>query len=141
MSYQVKHYMSKEVPTIEGRASVAEAAREMSKSDKGFLIILKDGRPVGMVTLRDIVNKVVATELTPAKVSVEEIMSSPLVTVDPDEDLVRASELMKEKDIRQVAVVKDEIVYGVLTAGIISRRFVEYLEKSTRDLMRWCVLL
>ena len=141
MSYQVKHYMSKEVPTIEGRASVAEAAREMSKSDKGFLIILKDGRLVGMVTLRDIVNKVVATELTPAKVSVEEIMSSPLVTVDPDEDLVRASELMKEKDIRQVAVVKDEIVYGVLTAGIISRRFVEYLEKSTRDLMRWCVLL
>jgi len=141
MSYQVKHYMSKEVPTIEGRASVAEAAREISKSDKGFLIILKDGRPVGMVTLRDIVNKVVATELTPAKVSVEEIMSSPLVTVDPDEDLVRASELMKEKDIRQVAVVKDEIVYGVLTAGIISRRFVEYLEKSTRDLMRWCVLL
>ena len=133
--------MSKEVPTIEGRASVAEAAREMSKSDKGFLIILKDGRLVGMVTLRDIVNKVVATELTPAKVSVEEIMSSPLVTVDPDEDLVRASELMKEKDIRQVAVVKDEIVYGVLTAGIISRRFVEYLEKSTRDLMRWCVLL
>jgi CBS domain-containing protein len=141
MSYQVKHYMSEEVPTIEGRASVAEAAREMSKADKGFLIILKDGRPTGMVTLRDIVNKVVATELDSAKVSVEEIMSSPLITVDPDEDLIKASNLLKEKNIRQVAVVKDEIIYGVLTAGIISQRFAEYLDKSTRDIMRWFTLL
>lgn len=140
-AYLVKHYMSEEVPNIESNVSVVEAAKEMRKIGRGFLIILKNGHPAGIVTERDFVNKVIADELNPAKISVGEIMSSPLITVDPDEDLVKASELMKTNKIRRLPVVKDGIIYGVLTAQDISQRFVEYLDKSSRDIMRWCTII
>jgi len=42
-------------------------------------------------------------------------MSSPIITIDPDEDLLKASELMKKHNIRRLPVVKDGIIYGVLT--------------------------
>ena len=140
-AYLVKHYMSEEVPTIESHISVVEAAKEMRKIGRGFLIILKEGQPAGIVTEHDFVDKVIADELNPAKVSVEEIMSSPLITIDPDEDLVKASEIMKMNKIRRLPVVKEGIMYGVLTSRDISQRFVEYLDKSSRDIMRWCAII
>jgi len=133
--------MSEEVPTIESHISVVEAAKEMRKIGRGFLIILKEGQPAGIVTEHDFVDKVIADELNPAKVSVEEIMSSPLITIDPDEDLVKASEIMKMNKIRRLPVVKEGIMYGVLTSRDISQRFVEYLDKSSRDIMRWCAII
>jgi len=140
-AYLVKHYMSEEVPTIESHISVVEAAKEMRKIGRGFLIILKEGQPAGIVTEHDFVDKVIADELNPAKVSVGEIMSSPLITIDPDEDLVKASEIMKMNKIRRLPVVKEGIMYGVLTSRDISQRFVEYLDKSSRDIMRWCAII
>lgn len=141
MSFYVKDYMSKEVPTIEDRASVTEAAKTMSELDKGFLIVLKAGRPTGIATVRDLVNKVMARELDPAKVSVGEIMSSPLISIDPDEDLLKASEVMQEHDIRQLPVVKEGIIYGVLTSDDIATQCRAYVDKSVRDIMKWSALL
>ena len=137
MSYLVKHYMTKEFPTIEEDISVTEAAKTMSKSGRGFLIVLKDGRPTGIVTEHDFVYKVIARELDPAKVSVSEVMSSPIITIDPDEDLLKASELMQKYSIRRLPVVKDGIIYGVVTAREIAQRCGEYVNRSIRDIMRW----
>lgn len=139
-AYLVKHYMSEEVPTIESQASVVEASKEMRKTGKGFLIVLKDLRPAGIVTEHDFVNKVIADELIPLKVSVREIMSSPLITIDPDEDLSKASEIMKVKNIRRLPVVREGIIYGVITVRDISQRFSEYVDKATRDIMKWCAV-
>jgi len=137
MSLLVKHYMSKKVPTVEGNVSVTEAAKVMKGSAKGFLIVLKDGQPSGIVTERDFVNKVVADEKNPEKIYVAEIMSSPLVTIDPDEDLLKASEIMHKHNIRRLPVVKEGNICGVITARDIVLRFGEYVEHVTQDLMRW----
>ena len=139
MAYVVKHFMSKEVPTIEEQASVTEAAKVMDKTadHKGFLLVLKEGRPVGIVTEHDFAKKVLACELDPAKVAVGEIMSSPLITVDPDDDLLKAAEIMKKNDIERLPVVKEGIIYGVLTARIIAQRFSEYVDRSVKDITRW----
>jgi len=139
--YLVKHYMSEDVPTAESHASVVEAAKEMSKLDKGFLIVLKGGQPAGIVTERDFLKKILVAELDPAKVSIGEIMSSPLITVDPDMDLVEATKVMQAKNIRLVVVAKDGIIYGVLTSAEIARHFVDYLDRESRDIMRWCSLI
>ena len=129
--------MNKEVPTIDERATVLEAAKMMVKSTRGFLVVLSEGQPKGIVTERDLVKKVLAEEKDPQNVRVLEVMSSPLVTVDPDEDLLKASKLMQDHRIRRLPVVKDGIIYGVLSSTDIARKVGEYVDRSVRDIMRW----
>ena len=137
MSYLVKDYMKKNVPTIEGKASVTEASKATMKANRGFLIVLTGGRPVGIVTEHDFVQKVLANEKNPANTIVAEIMSSPLITIDPDEDLLRASYLMHEHNIRQLPVVKNSIIYGVLTTKDIAEKCSAYVDQSIKDIMKW----
>lgn len=137
MSYLVKHYMRKEVPTVTEKTSVLEAAKIMIKSGRGFLVVLKEGQPAGIVTEHDFVDKIVVEGQNPTKVTVVKIMSSPLITIDPDEDLIKASEIMHEHNIRRLPVVKDGIIYGAITAKDISRSLGEYVDRSVRDLLRW----
>jgi CBS domain-containing protein len=137
MSYLVKHYMRKEVPTVTEKTSVLEAAKVMIKSGRGFVVVLKEGQPAGIVTEHDFVNKIVVEGQNPTKVTVVEIMSSPLITIDPDEDLIKASEVMHEHNIRRLPVVKDGIIYGAITVKDIARSLGEYVDRSVRDLLRW----
>lgn len=140
MSFSVKDYMSKEVPTVDNVVSVTEAAKTMSESGKGFLIVLKAGHPTGIVTENDFVNKIIASELDPAKVSVGEIMSSPLISIDPDENLLKASEVMHEHNIRRLPVLKNGIIYGVISSKDIAEHCGAYVDQSIKDLIKWASL-
>ena len=137
MSYIVKDYMEKDVPTIADTATVTEAAKKMTKAGKGFLIILKGGQPCGIVTERDFVQKVIASESDPKKVPISQIMSSPLITVDPDEDLLKASETMRKNNVRRLPVVREGIIYGVVTARDIALHCGDYVDRTVRDIVRW----
>ncbi|MDQ1280005.1 MAG: hypothetical protein QG670_1267 [Thermoproteota archaeon] len=139
MSYLVKSYMVKEVPTIADYTSAIDAARAMLKSGRGFLIILNGESPVGIVTEHDFVEKIIGRESDPTKTTVGEIMSSPLISVDPDEDLLKASELMQKHHIRRLPVMKSGIIYGVLTSRDISQGCINYVDKATREVLRWAV--
>ncbi|MEM3041899.1 MAG: CBS domain-containing protein, partial [Nitrososphaerota archaeon] len=137
MPYLVKDYMVKDFPKVDEKTSAIDAARAMVASSRGFLIVLKEGRPEGIVTEHDFIEKIIARDLNPSKVNVGEIMSSPLITIDPDEDLLKASELMQKHRIRRLPVVKEGIIYGVVTTREISQRVGEYVERTIRDIMRW----
>jgi len=137
MSYVVKDYMLKDFPKVEDKVASIDAARIMIASSRGFLIVLREGRPAGIVTEHDFVEKIITREQDPVKVLIGEIMSSPLITIDPDEDLLKASELMQKHKIRRLPVVKGGIIYGVLTVREISQRVGEYVDRSIRDIMRW----
>lgn len=136
---QVKHVMKKEINPIDYDTTVREAAKVMGVSS--YVIVLKKGKPVGIVTERDIINKVLAIERDPAIVKVSEIMSSPLRTIDPDDDLIKASQLMRELNIGKLVVMKDDILYGVITDLTITRYFQEYVDRSVRDVIRWTASL
>ena len=129
--------MEKDVPTIGDTATVTEAAKMMSELGKGFLVVLKGGMPGGIVTEEDFVKKVLASDLDPKTLSVGQIMSSPLITINPDEDLLKASQLMKEHEVRRLPVDKDGIIYGVITAMDIATHCGNYVDKSVRDIIRW----
>ena len=137
MSYSVKSYMIKEVNTISGEVTVTEAAKTMAEKDDGYLIILKEGKPVGIVTERDLVKKVLAKEVNPTTINISSIMSTPLITIDPDEDLLKASEIMREQKIRKLPVVRDGIIYGILTATEIANKCGAYVDSTVRDIIRW----
>lgn len=138
-AYKVKHYMTKEIPTIDSSSSVSEAAKVMEKAGRGFLIVLKELRPTGIVTERDFVNKVMAHDLDPKRVIISEIMTSPLITIDPDDDLQKASELMQKHNIRRIPVVKEGIIYGVITSVDITLHLIDYVNQATKDIIRWAI--
>ena len=143
MGSQVKKYMTKEVNTLDYDAKVTEAASLMAadKEYEGYVIILRKGKPVGIVTERDLVNKVLVGGLDPAKTSVSDVMSTPLVTVDPEDDLLKATQVMKERNVRKLIVVRDEIIYGIITAKKISQNVQDYVDRSIRDIVRWTASL
>ena len=135
--------MTKEVTTIDYDANVTDAAKIMTvdKDYKGYVIVLQKGKPKGIVTEKDLVNKVIVGGLDPTKTSVSEIMSTPLITVDPEDDLLKASQVMKEQNVRKLIVIRDEIIYGIITAKIISQNVQDYVDRSIRDIVRWTASL
>ena len=143
MGCQVKKYMTKEVNTIDYDATVDAAAKIMAAdvNYEGYVIVLEKGKPTGILTERDIVNKVVVGRLDISKTQVSEVMSTPLVTIDPDEDLLKASQVMKEWNVRKLVVVRDDIIYGIITAKGLSQNFQDYVDRSIRDIVRWTASL
>jgi CBS domain-containing protein len=135
MVSQVKHVMRTTINTIDADAKVIDATKIMGTSS--YVVILEKGKPVGIITERDIIGKVLAKDRDPKKVSVTEIMSAPIITIDPDDDLVTASSVMRENGIGKLIVMREEIVYGVITNMIISRHFQSYVDAAIRDMIRW----
>jgi CBS domain-containing protein len=129
--------MDKAFMTIDIGQSVREAAKMISDGEHAYLIVTVKGTPKGMIASRDIVAKVVATGKDLDKTIVGDVMSSPLVTVDPDEDLVKASEMMAKQNVPRLAVVKGGIIYGVITTRDIAQRCGDYVDKSVKDILRW----
>jgi len=134
-SVRVAEAMKTNIAIVEENVSVTEASMSMYKKEQGCTIILRHGKPLGIVTEQDVTWKVAAKGLDPKSVKVVEIMSVPLITIDPDADLVEAAKLMKKHKIRRLAVVKDETLHGILTAADIGRNLESYVDKEIRDIM------
>jgi len=138
---KVSDSMDEEIVTVDENLSVAEAAARISEKGKGCAIVLRQCRPIGMVTERDITYKVVAKGLDPKKVRVNEIMSTPLIEVDPDADLVTAAKIMDKHKIRRLAVVRKGILYGIISALDIARNLEGYVESEVRKILRYAFFM
>jgi CBS domain-containing protein len=133
---EVKHIMSKDVVTIAPEASMAEAAAIMGEKHIGSLIVTKYDTPVGIVTERDLLSKVLALEKDPVQEKVETAMSYPLVTIDPTSKIKDAAQMMIQKKGR-LAVFDGGKLVGVVTASdlIISLPDVPETEVKVDDFM------
>ena len=122
----VKDLMTKNVVTIDVNKTVVEAAALMSENDIGDLIVMEDNTPVGIVTERDFVRRVLAEgKSTESKVS--EVMTRPLKVIDPDAPIKEAARRMVNKRIRRLPVIKDNKLVGIITAA----DFARHLSKKT----------
>ena len=121
MSLKVEDVMVKDVITISYRASVKRAAQVMNKHEIGCLIVVKGRKAVGIVTERDMLKRVVAKAANPQKTKVEEIMSRPLIVVEPDMDLEDAVKLMFEMKIKKLPVVEKGKLVGLISITDIAR--------------------
>jgi len=134
---RVAEAMRKNIVTVDEGASVAEASMNMHKKGEGCAIVLRQGKPFGIMTERDVTWKVAGEGLDPKNVKVFEVMSTPLVTVDPDADLQEAAKVMKDHRIRRLAVVRENVLYGVLTAADVSRNLEKYLDDERRNILKY----
>jgi len=110
--------MNKDVLTVDKSDSLQEAAQKMSKLKIGCVIVSDNNKPIGIVTERDFVTKV-AAEGRPLFTEIYEIMSSPLITLDPEDTVWEASEIMKEKSIHKLPVKENEKIIGIVTTSDI----------------------
>ena len=106
--------MSKNVLTVDKSTSLQEAAQSMSKLNIGCSIVTEDSKPCGIVTERDFITKV-ASEGRPLFTEISEVMSSPLITIDSEETVWEASEIMKEHSIHKLPVKENEKIIGIIT--------------------------
>jgi CBS domain-containing protein len=135
MSYLIKDYMQKDIATVNIGTSTVEASKLMMKKAVGYLIVMDKGQPVGIVTERDLVWKVMAEEREPLKVCVSEFMSAPLITVDPDATIEDAVRTMAKHKIRKLPVVRNNIIYGIFTTRDLTKHFNKYEDRVTRDII------
>ena len=84
LSLKVEDVMIKEVITIDENASVKEAAEVMNKFEIGCLIAIREGKAIGIISERDLLKRVVAEARDTTKTKVKDVMSRPLVVVEPN---------------------------------------------------------
>lgn len=122
----VKDLMTKNGITIDLNKTVFDAAVLMSEKEIACLVIMDDKTPIGIVTERDFVRRVVSKK-TPLDTKISEIMSKPIITVDPDSSLRDAARLMINSKIRRLPVVKENKLVGILVVS----DFAQQLSKKT----------
>lgn len=113
----VRDIMASPPVTAPPGMTVLEAARLMRARDIGSLIVQDGSRAVGIVTERDLVGKVVAEGRDPRTTQVRELMSSPLLTIKPDADVLDAARAMARHHVRRLPVQN-----GANLLGIVSER-------------------
>lgn len=128
---EVKDIMSKDVVTIAPEASMAEAAEIMGEKHIGSLIVTKYNTPVGIVTERDLLSKVLALEKDPIAQKVETAMSYPLITIGPTAKIKEAAQMMIHKKSR-LAVFDCGRLVGVITASDLIRSLPDVPETEAK---------
>jgi CBS domain-containing protein len=120
MGKQVRDAMTSTVSTARPSQSLAEAAKVMKSDDVGSVPIVDEERLVGILTDRDIVIRAVAEGRDPQTVKVDEVASREPVTVQPDQNLDEALELMVRHQVRRLPVTEDGRLVGMLAQADIA---------------------
>jgi signal-transduction protein with cAMP-binding, CBS, and nucleotidyltransferase domain len=132
-----KDIVEKEFLSLSRETTALEGARQMKAKRHGYAIIASStGSPEGIVTEWDYLSKIVAEGRDPSHVKLGDIMTSDLVSVDANVGLDQVAQLMTQKGIRRVLVLKDQKVIGVITAAIMLSRLKEYVDKVSSTIAR-----
>jgi CBS domain-containing protein len=125
----VKDVMTSPVITINEDGIVHEAAKLMDKNDVGCIVVTdKKGKPVGIITERDLITRVLSKNLLSSKVKTKKVMTSPLLTIDPDEPLVEAARKMSRLNVRRLGVIYKGSLAGLVSSKDILAVTPELLE-------------
>jgi CBS domain-containing protein len=107
----------REVVTVETGATVLQAARRMNERGIGGVVVTEGGRIAGIFTERDVLRRVVAEGRDPARTTVGEVMTAPVLRCRPDARLDECRALMTERRIRHLPVVDQDEIRGIVTTG------------------------
>jgi CBS domain-containing protein len=125
----VKDVMSSPVVTTDEEAPSNKIAKLMNENKFGCVIVTnKDGKPLGIITERDLVIRVLAKNLKPEGVTAKDVMSSPLATIDPDATISDAARIMSRLDIRRLGVIYRGDLIGLISSKDILGVMPELIE-------------
>jgi len=134
----VKEVMTKNVISIDSSMTVKDAAAMMDDANVGSIIITKENIPVGILTERDFVKRVIGKDKA-ASTLVSEVMTQPITVVEPDETVWNVAEVMRTKNIHKVPVQDGDKLVGIFTATdlvrICSYGSDSQMRKITEDIL------
>ena len=122
MAEKIRNVMSKDLVTLDRKATVAEAARQMRDASVGDVLVLSGGKLCGILTDRDIVVRCVADGADPTACSIDQLVSDELATLSPGDSVEDAIDLMRRKAIRRIPIVENERPVGILSLGDLALR-------------------
>jgi CBS domain-containing protein len=136
MTTTINSIMRKQLETIEGTASVQQAARKMKDKNVSSLVVVdENGKPQGLVSERDLVRKACTTDVSISTVKNKEIMSSPLITISSRSSPSEAADMMLQHNVRHLLVVDNGNVnkpIGIITPLDFTRH-QEYVANEDRE--------
>jgi CBS domain-containing protein len=125
----VKDVMTSPAVTVPENTPVDKTAQLMSSDRLGCIIVTsKDGKALGIITESDLVRRVLAKNLLPRKLTAKEVMSTPLITIDPDELLTETARRMSKLDVRRLGVIYKGNLVGIISSKDILAITPELLE-------------
>jgi CBS domain-containing protein len=118
----VSELMTKQVKTVRPDTSVREVVATMNRLGIGSVVVVQGDRPVGIITERDVLSRVVEACIPPETRKAREIMTSPIVAIDQNASVKEATQIMVHRKIKKLIVVDQGKLVGIIThTDIISK--------------------
>lgn len=132
MSIKVEEVMVKPVITLSVASMVKEAVEIMSKHEIGCLVVVHEETPVGIITERDMLGRVLLASKDPLTTKLSQIMSAPIIFGEPKMSIQDAVTLMTEKKIKHLPIIENGRLVGLVTITdlIRSKAYLEHISSS-----------
>jgi len=128
--------MSSPAVNVDGETNVRDSALLMTEKGIGSLIVMERGRAVGIVTKRDMMQKMVSLCLDPCETKIRDIMSSPLITAHKEMGILAAMRKMRENMITQLVIMDGEKLEGIISERDVIKAVSYAALASFKPLMR-----
>jgi len=138
MSLLLKNEMKKNVITVDPEDSLKKGVNLLSEKNIGCLVVAEKGKPVGIVTERDILKRVVASNLNTEKVKVKDIMTKSIISLDPKNTVEEAAHLLEKKGIKKLPIIENGKLVGIVTMTDIMKAMRKIEEEQSIKIRKVC---
>ena len=129
----VEEIMSKNVVKIDCNKTILEACNEYSNNKVGSLVVMDKDIIVGIITERDIIERVILQEKNPKELKIREIMSINIITVHALATIEKAAQIMRNNNIKKLPVILNNEIVGIVTETDLSRT-IHVFSESVEEL-------
>lgn len=114
---EIEHWMTKEPLTCKKDETVSQASKEMSKKNIGACVVVNENsEPIGMFTERDLLKNVIAKNKDPKKTKIQDVMITPAISADINDDYLKIRMIFEEKKFRHLPITKNKKLIGIVSS-------------------------
>jgi CBS domain-containing protein len=134
----VREIMTKDVKVVREDTNMQEVIATMIKFDISSVVVVQKERPIGLITHKDVLTKVLQPGLAAGVLTARDVMSTPVITIGEEANIEDAAKLMTRKGVKKLLIVHDNRLVGIVTSMDLIReqprlvQLVEDLLKPTR---------
>ena len=138
MSFLIKNAMNRKVVVVKPEDSVKKAVKLLSAKGIGCLIVTENDKPVGILTERDVLNRIVIPSLSTEKTKVKQIMTKKLISLDSEKNIADAANLLEKNKIKKLPIIEKGKLAGIITMTDLMKSMRKIEEEQAKKLRRVC---